>query len=78
MEETYTFDEVVELLKTSDRRTSFNFRIGTYADVEIKMHREWDYLIVAWGNESYFQKLTAFSGERLERLKKENYKKTQR
>lgn len=75
MEETFTFEEVVALLKESESRISFSFKIGTYSDVEITKHREWGYLIVAWGNESYFQKLTAFSGKRLERIKEATYRK---
>lgn len=72
---TYTFEEVVELLKKSKGKDYFYFKNGTYSEVDITKHREQDYLVVAWGNESFYQPLTAFSGERLERLKQATYKK---
>lgn len=72
---TYTFDEVVGMLEKSGSKDSFYFMVSTHSDVDIKKHRERDDLIVAWGSESFYQPLTAFSGERLETLKQATYKK---
>lgn len=75
VEETYTFEEVVGILEKSGGRDTFYFMVGTYSDVDIKKHREQDYLVVAWGSESYYQELSSFSGKRLEKLKQATYKK---
>lgn len=75
MEETYTFDEVVEILEKGDGRETFYFMVETYSDVDLTKHREQDYLVVAWGNESYYKEFSAFSGKRLEKLKQATYKR---
>lgn len=72
---TYTFDEVVRMLEKGDGGDTFYFMIGTYSDVDIKKHQEQDYLVVAWGRESFYRPLTDFSGERLATLKQATYKK---